>query len=47
LPGFNDCDRRASNGCESDPTTDEGNCGDCDTTCNAGDVCNNGVCLTP
>ncbi len=43
-PGFADCDRVASNGCEVDTRTDNANCGACGTGCAAGQVCSGGVC---
>jgi hypothetical protein len=47
LPGFNDCDRRSSNGCEIDTTSNRLHCGACFMPCNAGDECADGVCVTP
>jgi hypothetical protein len=32
-PGFADCDKDPSNGCEVDTTTDEGHCGGCGNVC--------------
>ncbi|TAK32213.1 MAG: hypothetical protein EPO40_03335 [Myxococcaceae bacterium] len=43
-PGFADCDRVASNGCEVDTRTDNANCGACGAGCAAGSVCSGGVC---
>jgi hypothetical protein len=46
-PGFNDCDRMASTGCESNPLTDAQNCGTCGTVCPTGQVCTGGACMCP
>lgn len=49
LPNFGDCDTNA-NTCESDFRTDEGDCGNCDTSCSptgttsAGNQCISGTC---
>lgn len=47
-PGFADCDRDVSNGCEANLATDQRNCGACGTKCNvaAGQPCVAGACLT-
>ena len=39
-----DCDRVASNGCESDLLADASNCGACGVACGAGRACQAGVC---
>jgi len=47
-PGFVDCDMNPANGCEADFLSDPGNCGDCDTRCEAGPsapaTCVDGAC---
>ncbi|HEX7604211.1 MAG TPA: hypothetical protein VF316_21480, partial [Polyangiaceae bacterium] len=42
--GFGDCDGNMSNGCETDVTSDVGNCGKCGLKCGLGDSCVGGVC---
>jgi hypothetical protein len=46
-PGFNNCDKIDSNGCESNPLTDVGNCGTCGHACAAGMTCSSGACICP
>jgi hypothetical protein len=46
--GFADCDNDTSNGCEVNLKTSLDHCGACGSTCdftNAGETCNNGVCV--
>ncbi|CAF0856848.1 unnamed protein product [Adineta steineri] len=45
--GYNDCDQKSANGCESNPAIDVQNCGACKTVCkytNAIPLCNSGTC---
>jgi hypothetical protein len=42
--GFADCDEDARNGCEADLRNDEATCGDCNTTCAAGQNCVSRAC---
>jgi len=42
--GFGDCDNDASNGCETDLTSDDNNCGHCNNPCGSGNLCAAGVC---
>ena len=46
--GTGDCDGDASNGCETDLTSDSGNCGGCGEVCGTdnttGSACDNGTC---
>jgi len=42
--GFADCDDIKTNGCEEDLLTSEEHCGDCDTACESGQSCIEGVC---
>lgn len=46
LPGFSDCDGVASNGCETDISSDPDNCGACATNC-PGRVCAASMCTVP
>ncbi len=41
---FLDCNERASDGCEVNKLTDDDHCGDCETACDAGQSCVDGVC---
>ncbi len=41
-PGYANCDKLASTGCEVDTTSSPSNCGGCAVVCNA---CNNGQCV--
>jgi hypothetical protein len=43
--GRDDCDGRASNGCEADLRWDASACGGCDAPCSAGQSCADGVCV--
>ncbi len=43
-PGWGNCDGIVSNGCETDLTSSNGNCGTCHTACAAGTVCSGSVC---
>jgi hypothetical protein len=43
-PGFGDCDRRSTNGCETDTMTSEAHCGDCNMPCSEGQTCTDGTC---
>ncbi len=44
-PPWQDCDNDASNGCEADPTSGDGqNCGRCGKVCDAGTFCAAGNC---
>ncbi len=47
-PGFANCDKRLSNGCEADLMTSQSTCGSCDVACDipAGQPCVAGKCLT-
>jgi hypothetical protein len=45
-PGFSNCDGVASNGCESNPQTDNNNCGACGNVCGAGTTCCAGSCVS-
>jgi hypothetical protein len=40
---YEDCDDKASNGCEADTQTSNAHCGGCDMPCDG--TCTNGVCL--
>jgi hypothetical protein len=42
--GFAECDGIPSNGCETDVTSDVGNCGKCGLKCGLGDSCVGGAC---
>ncbi len=47
-PGFNNCDNKDNNGCESDPEKDKLNCGDCGVVCSADNAtvkCENSKCV--
>jgi Collagen triple helix repeat (20 copies) len=44
-PGFADCDKNPSNGCETNITTDWQNCGACLNVCKG--TCSNNVCKAP
>jgi stigma-specific protein Stig1 len=51
-PGYNNCDKIDSNGCESNPLTDVNNCGACSTAtvshaCTDGKTCSDGACVCP
>lgn len=46
LPGFEDCDGEASNGCEADLGAPE-SCGTCGVSCRADQVCADGACGCP
>ena len=48
FPGFADCDKRISNGCEANLVTSPLHCGGCNTRCDvkAGQPCVGGQCLT-
>jgi len=45
--GFVDCNRVASDGCETDVSNDRLNCGACGLRCGASDLCIAGRCVTP
>ncbi len=40
-----DCDCDPSNGCESDPQSDDKNCGECGHRCKEAEFCEAGVCV--
>src|SRR5207302_1354506 len=42
--GFGDCDGSPANGCETNITTDDNNCGACAHVCGSGTHCHSGVC---
>ncbi len=44
LPGFNDCDGKTANGCESDKLKDPQNCGGCGKVCKVDEGCLAGKC---
>jgi hypothetical protein len=44
-PGFNNCDGSPANGCETDTSTDNNNCGTCGAVCTPGTRCANSVCV--
>lgn len=44
--GLGDCDGNPANGCETDTTTDEANCGSCGNACTVG-TCSASTCQTP
>ena len=46
-PGWTDCDKDSSNGCEVQTGTDTKNCGSCGNVCPNGLVCTNGGCTCP
>ncbi len=45
--GFADCDGSAVNGCETNTTTSNTNCGACGRVCAGGTVCSAGACVCP
>lgn len=45
--GFDDCDASPENGCEADLNSDPSHCGDCQTSCQSGEVCIFGGCVDP
>ena len=45
--GFGNCDGNAANGCESELTLDDMNCGVCGRVCTAIQICCDGTCLRP
>jgi hypothetical protein len=45
-PGFGDCDRMPGNGCETNTSTSNANCGLCGRACAGNQVCVSGVCKT-
>ncbi len=44
VPGWDDCDEDAANGCETD-LRQAAHCGACDNTCGNGQTCRDGVCV--
>ena len=42
--GYANCDGNVNNGCEANLNTDASHCGNCQTACNQGGKCLNGVC---
>jgi len=42
--GFTNCDKKTSNGCETDTNNDDENCGSCFNACSSTDSCNIGMC---
>ncbi|MEI8256715.1 MAG: hypothetical protein WCJ30_13655, partial [Deltaproteobacteria bacterium] len=42
--GFEDCDGNPVNGCETNTSTDNGNCGACAAACPSGQLCSTGTC---
>jgi hypothetical protein len=46
-PGFSDCDRNPSNGCEISTVSDVNNCGSCGTACTVGSSCVASACVAP
>jgi len=42
---YEDCDHSFENGCETNLSIDDGNCGGCGRACQAGQRCSLGVCL--
>ena len=47
LNGWDNCDTKTANGCETNLENDPANCGACGTACQIGGVCTNGVCGCP
>jgi hypothetical protein len=45
VAGWGDCDMFASNGCETDTTSDPNNCGGCGVVCGAGAECVMSACV--
>ena len=45
--GTADCDQNATNGCETDTSSDPQNCGGCDNVCLANEECQFGLCRNP
>ena len=45
--GYADCNRLATDGCETLVATDVNNCGACGTACLPGDSCTAGTCVSP
>ncbi len=46
-PAFEDCDRDAANGCETNITSSPNNCHGCGRVCTAGQLCVDAVCEWP
>ena len=47
MPGFGNCDGNPANGCEINLLTSTSNCGACGNSCPVGQICLNGMCVTP
>jgi hypothetical protein len=42
--GYGDCDKNATNGCETNLNADGNHCGTCSTVCRGNDHCSSGTC---
>jgi hypothetical protein len=45
-PNYGDCDNDKTNGCETDVTSDNANCGKCNNPCGNGQKCVSSVCVS-
>ena len=43
--GWGDCDTNSANGCETNLSNNQNNCGSCGTTCSGGNACSIPICL--